>query len=267
MSPEGHIFMTDGLYNRKHQAILYMVRKFSGYEKEEFRIVGSFQGPRGITVDDKFIYVADTEHNRILKFTVEGKYEAKSDLYTDKPQNLLLCRPYGVLLHHDLLFVCDKDHGQIVIFDTNLKLLSTTDTSDIFNPTDIAFSKEQNKIFVVGPPENKIMVFEVEEKKLVKTEVRDKIGEHDLHPLRSITIANERIYATMTDHNTIFCFTSNFEYVCKCYYWHPIVVAAHQQSIYVTSYDSFKEINEEVSSIILREQELISTGIAILLPI
>ena len=98
------IYITDSVHN-KH-GVSYVVRKCG---KEKMRICGYFQGPRGIAIDDDGnIFVADTDHHRVLKFDKKGVFQKESEHSPGKPKTLF-CRPYALLFHDKNIYVCDRD--------------------------------------------------------------------------------------------------------------------------------------------------------------
>ncbi len=136
VSDDGSFYVSDGYGNSR-------VIKFSKEGKFLFEWgkkgigPGEFNIPHGIDLDAKGnVYVADRENNRIQKFTAEGKFlkEWKNDrakqLYyvvIDKTKNKLIATEF--------FSDTDKDNkgADLLLFDSNLKLLDRFGQSDVSN--------------------------------------------------------------------------------------------------------------------------------------
>lgn len=108
--------------------MLYAIILFWKPDKESYRFAsswgsegampGQFSGPIGIAIDGAgFIYVSDSENNRIQKFTSEGAFITQWESEGDEPGQL--SRPMHISFSpDDKLYVAEYMNDRIQIFDT-----------------------------------------------------------------------------------------------------------------------------------------------------
>jgi hypothetical protein len=92
------------------------VRTIGSYGGED----GKFNGPRGITVDGGYLYVADDFNDRIQKFTVGGAYVTKWG-GTHGSGDGAFIDPYDVAIGavNDFAYVADKGNHRIQFFTSS----------------------------------------------------------------------------------------------------------------------------------------------------
>ena len=117
-SPDREIYITR---NFNHMVV---VLDKDGHTLRSFGIKGQKSGqfwhPTGITIDiEGSVYVADGQDNgRVQKFNSQGQFEA---VYAK------LSHPQGIMVNRsgDKVYVCDKQHGCVVILDNQLQWIKT----------------------------------------------------------------------------------------------------------------------------------------------
>ena len=124
---------------------------------------GEFSGPRGIAVDAvDNVYVADTDNNRIQKFTSSGTYVAQWG--TAGTGNTQFNGPWGVGTDTaGNVYVADTGNNRIQKFDANGTYLATIATSGTANgqvsaPLDVSVNST-GAVFVADTGNNRVELF------------------------------------------------------------------------------------------------------------
>ena len=116
----------------------YVVIGFERVEKQltmKWKITGLCI-PRGIAANGEFIYVADSENNRIIKFNIRNRKSV-----CESPGFPNLTNPRGIIAKNEWLFVCNHDKNQIEILDEDLNFhfsIKTIKDKTLSSPNDIA---------------------------------------------------------------------------------------------------------------------------------
>ena len=215
-------YVTDSVEIKLQGHIKHMIRKYSQEGDEVMRITGPFRGPRGIACgSDDCLFVTDTDRHVVLKFNKDGVFICETERkYRNGPYWSMFCRPYGILMHNNKLYVCDRDHNRIVILNTDLKWHLCSDSNDLMgHPTDIAYESE-NRFYVVTTSENyaSVIVLEQTNEKLAVKEGFSDIRKKDCDPVKlkrlsSVAINGDYVYVAELDHSRIVCFTTEKEFV------------------------------------------------------
>ena len=76
IGPDEKLYLVDAANNRvivcdRYYNHLFDIDKFTN----EHGVPDSFNNPSGVFVNEEYIYVCDTDNNRIVKFDIEGNYE------------------------------------------------------------------------------------------------------------------------------------------------------------------------------------------------
>ncbi|MBR5001180.1 MAG: YIP1 family protein, partial [Firmicutes bacterium] len=89
VGPDGKLYIADTVNNRiivcdRYYKFQFEIKEFVN----EFGVPDSFNKPSGVFVNEEFIYVCDTDHDRIVKFDLEGNYvriikRPESNLFED----------------------------------------------------------------------------------------------------------------------------------------------------------------------------------------
>jgi hypothetical protein len=114
-----------------------------------------FNNPRGITIDENYIYVADTTNHRIHKrnkndFSLVQLYGIGAPYgvaQSGATGTNAFYNPYGVAVHNDILYVTDYYNNRIKVYDTNFNYIFKFGRlgwgQDMFyGPTDITIDDE-----------------------------------------------------------------------------------------------------------------------------
>jgi RHS repeat-associated protein len=158
---------------------------------------GQFNTPKGIAVDDDFVYVADCENDRIQIFYHDGTY------FDDISTSLSI--PSGVTIAVEdwgtYLYVADTGHNQIKKYDTSGNLLATLGVSGTFDhPTGIA--SWNNKIYIADCFNNRIRVYTCNSNNTFT--LYDTLGSGELYfPDDLVVDAGGCVYVTDVNHNRV----------------------------------------------------------------
>jgi DNA-binding beta-propeller fold protein YncE len=86
---------------------------FGSYGRKE----GMFSFPNGLTVDEKHIYVSDTNNQRIQCFTRRGELSWVKGFPSTKDNKSLFSLPAGIAYHRGRLYVVDGFADAILVLD------------------------------------------------------------------------------------------------------------------------------------------------------
>lgn len=101
---------------------------------------GEFNAPSGVAAGpDGNVYVADTDNNRVQKFSPDGTFLSSWD-------NTGLLAPQGVAVddQNGIVLVSDTDNGRIQVFNPNGNLLLIAGTGQFAEPAGISFGPDSN---------------------------------------------------------------------------------------------------------------------------
>jgi len=106
----------------------------------KYDVVKGLSTPEDICIDeDGFIYVADKDNNRIVKFDSEGIL--KKQFGITKEEKSILSSPEGVYVDSDgLIYVADTGNQRVVVFNQNNEVVNTIEKPDDVRIKDILFS-------------------------------------------------------------------------------------------------------------------------------
>ena len=76
-----------------------------------------FMWPKAVAVDSEcFVYVANTRHGRMQKFTGDGQFVAKWS-HSYAPADSMLCQPVGLAVDWEgFVYVTDEGNHRIQVF-------------------------------------------------------------------------------------------------------------------------------------------------------
>jgi sugar lactone lactonase YvrE len=107
-------YISDG-----HRHKIIIVNATTGEFIHEFGelgdLLGEFQGPRGIAIDNNYIYVADNYNARIQKFDKNGNFIMSFGAFGSG--NNAFKQPRGIVLYDNKLYIADTDNNRIKITD------------------------------------------------------------------------------------------------------------------------------------------------------
>lgn len=125
---------------------------------------GEFQFPYGIAGDSKGrIYVADLFNGAVSVFDKDGKFIS---YFAEKsPKEKTFVMPAGLYINDDKVYVTDVKKHQVMMFDTNGKLLKTlgkpgrAKPGEFMAPNAVTTDKEGN-LYVVDTGNQRVQVFD-----------------------------------------------------------------------------------------------------------
>ena len=126
--------------------------------------VGQMEKPGGVALDSRGnIYVSS--NHKVQKFSMAG--ELLKDVGSRRAgiENSEFDTPRGIVVSDQKVYVCDSLNDRIQVFDLNLTFVKNL-ISDVKDPQDIAFDRENNEIYVCEKGMNRISVFNSRGKKL-----------------------------------------------------------------------------------------------------
>ncbi len=130
------------------------VLTISGKGKEP----GKFRLPCDVTVDSEFIYIADSQNDRIQKFKKTGEFVWTIGK-TGKNKGEFI-QPDFISYFEGKIFVSDRNNSRVQVFDTKGNYLTEFGGKNLFNQTGgIAFDKDKN-IYVSDIHNHRINVFD-----------------------------------------------------------------------------------------------------------
>ena len=237
---KNELLLSDLKYCTQSESQKYMVRCINIEScNERLSITGNFEEVRGVAVDNQgAIYVADTGHHRILKFTKEGELECETKNCSTGGRPTLE-RPYSIMIKESEVYVCDREHQQIMVYDRSLRNPFSLSLRDdpMMSPKYIAY--HDNRYYVVGDPSNIVVIFEKIEEKINRVSyykyAKKKEGKKRLFMgLRSIAIFNGMVYVTESTNNYVVIFRTSGEYEDEVLMVRPLIVEAYEDSVYVS---------------------------------
>lgn len=227
----------------------HVVKVFKRQKPTEmlFKIVGPFDTPRGVAMDeDEYIYVADSGNNRIVKFHCEGEYlmqRGKDDTFGNTLVDLR--QPYGLHIQDKFLYVCDFGNSWIQIFDLNLNLLyrlggQKADPRFLFEPVGIVYNPDDQKFYVVDTCNNVITIISIEENyshvSVIQNMVLlDQQTEQKFHKMRGIAVCKNHIIVSQVAHNSVLCLNVEGEMKGQQDIEYPTDLTVYEDTVYVCS--------------------------------
>jgi sugar lactone lactonase YvrE len=137
----------------------------------KFKPSNELKNPEGIaTYTDKnknvFVYVADTQNNRIVKFRYDSNNSSSGLKFIDAvgssgSGDKNFNRPTGMTADEcGNLFIADRNNARIQVLDNNLKFIDNFSRS-FNNPTDVALGPKDDVLYVVDSGNNRIVKFDL----------------------------------------------------------------------------------------------------------
>ena len=136
-----------------------------------FKPSNELKNPEGIaTYTDKnknvYVYVADTQNNRIVKFRYASNDTSTGLKFIDAvgsggDGDKNFNRPTGMTADEcGNLFIADRNNARIQVFDKDLKFIDNFKQS-FNNPTDVALGPDDDVLYVVDLGNNRIVKFDL----------------------------------------------------------------------------------------------------------
>jgi DNA-binding beta-propeller fold protein YncE len=129
---------------------------------------GTLNDPQGIAVfedddDNLFVYVADTDNDRVVKFEHINDSDDGLDFVTENEDggNANLSAPIGLAVDKcGNVWVADSGNDRIAIFDKNLNFIDDFD-EDFNLPTGVALGPDGDTLYVVDSINERIVKFDL----------------------------------------------------------------------------------------------------------
>lgn len=227
----------------------HLVKVFKRQRPNEllFKIVGPFDTPRGVAMDeDEDIYVADSNNNRIVKFHRDGQYlmqRGKDDAFGST--KVYLRQPFGLYIRDKSLYVCDSGNSWIQIFDLKLNLLYRLGGQHAFpcflyQPVGIVYNPDDQKFYVVDTGKNVITIINIEENcyhvsRMQNMVLSDQQTEQEFHKMRGITVYNNHIIVTRVHRDSVVCLSVKGQMKGEQDIKYPTALTVHEGTVYVCS--------------------------------
>jgi DNA-binding beta-propeller fold protein YncE len=119
--------------------------------------VGKFDEPVGCAIDSKgFVYVADSNNNRIEKFDEKGKYVSsfKVSLWHGKNDEV----PY-LAISADSIYASNASSSAVLRFDLNGKLIAIYKKQDGFSAASGVAVDDKGRVYIVEKGINRVARF------------------------------------------------------------------------------------------------------------
>ena len=169
---------------------------------------GEFREPLDVAVEGDRLYVLDTWNTRIQVFDLDGNY--LSQIGPDP----VLGKPRGLFVRDGKVYVANSGRGNVLVFDTTGKLLSTFPSGDeplMHQVVDLVVDSK-GRVYVNNSQMNRLEVFAPDGKRLGDIAIADWKGPHlkefymaidaddtiyisdwDLHRVRRVTTDGEEL--------------------------------------------------------------------------
>lgn len=212
-----------------------------------FKILGPFDTPRGVAMDEhEYIYVADSNNDRIVKFHRDGRYlmqRGKDDTFGST--KVRLRKPYGLHIKDKSLYVCDLGNSWIQIFDLKLNLLYRLGEQHalqgfLHQPAGIVYNPVDQNFYVVDTGKNVITIIHIEENCCYVSRIQNMVSsdqqtEQVFQRMRGITVYNNHIIVTQVDHDSVVCLSVTGQMKGEQDIKYPTALTVHEGTVYVCS--------------------------------
>ena len=221
----------------------HSIQVFNG-KGEWLREIGcNLKVPRGLDIDDNYLYVSDCVHQYIAKLPLVNH---SLSLCTSQNKGLNLNYPYGLVVVKELetVFICDEGNSRVVATDLQFNMKYTLGGRGVLpGPVDVAYN--DGLLYVAdNRREKQIVVYQVGE----ETEDGDAVpfdefnstlnNERTFTKVQGICIADGHIYiADKAEHVVVVMdLARNLVATIGNEELHnPTAVTVHDENIYVTS--------------------------------
>ena len=102
----------------------------SNYKIEEFKSEFSMNSPNSFQYYNDYIYITDTNNNRIIKVNLDGKIV--KEIGKSGNGDLEFLKPSCITVINDLIYIFDKDNVKIKIYDLDFSFIKFIDLSSIY---------------------------------------------------------------------------------------------------------------------------------------
>ncbi|HFC12269.1 MAG TPA: hypothetical protein ENJ56_05440, partial [Anaerolineae bacterium] len=184
---------------------------------------GQFNEPWGITIDDEFVYVADTWNGRIQKFTLSGEFVDAFGTFAipaDGSEGALeFYGPRSVALFDGKLFITDTGNHRLQVLDTDGNYVGQVGSPGFalgeFNePVSLALDSN-GTIYVAEAWARRIQALSNDLTPLSEWEIDAWDGNSLDNKPYLTTDSNNRIYATDPEGSRVLMFNTIGEYLGK----------------------------------------------------
>ena len=191
-------------------AIGIIRKKGGGYSTDSVDGLEHLQNPSGIATNEEFscTYVTDSTGDCILKYNWNWKCINSSRGHPEEFR-----RPGRVKISPDhKLYICDRGHERILVFDRDLKSGKIFETEEEFGrPVDVAFD-DMGHIYVSDLNKNQILKFDSQGN--LQLAIRNRGSDPgELNSPRGLYIHKNFIYVNERDNQRISVFCTNGDFV------------------------------------------------------
>ena len=227
----------------------HSIQVFSGKGKWKKEIGCNLKVPRGLDIDDNYLYVSDCVHQYIAKVPIGNR---SLSLYTSRYSDLDLNYPYGLIVVKELktLFICDEGNSQVVATDLQFNLKYTLGSRGVLpGPVDVAYNRNENGDFLYVADHRRgkqIAVFQIRKEVKEGGTITMPVDEFNstlnkeviFKRVQGICIADGLIYVTDVAEHIVVVMNLARNLVAtlgKGELYNPTADTVHNGNVYVTS--------------------------------